>query len=401
MPAARSRSTLGPTSLDRLLVRVQLAVPGLTRASDLLLIGATVLLALVDLAVWATDPVVDAGRLAVSIAILVPCLGVVATVAVALRRRRLAEALVTLAGTGIALTLTSWAIDTSLPPSFAALFALALLTTAVLRYSSGRTAVLLTMLASLAVAAEALRPMVIAAAYLLVVCEAAFGIAVGAGIYLRWSDWRRVAAAEAARADERLGIAREMHDMVGHYVSGIVVQAQAARHVAAHHPDATAAALKSIEVAGTDALAAMRRMVGGLRDDSPTVPGVTWDDVDQLVADAVARSEAVHATIEPGVRDTAATLVPSVHRIIAESLTNVRRHARHVTSVDVALFRRGDWLVVSVHDDGQPTSPCEHEAFGIVGMRERAASLGGSLHAGPAPEGGWLVHAELPMEHPR
>ena len=212
--------------------RMQQAAPTLTRASDLTLIGVAGLFAVVDVVIWATDPVVDTGRLTLSIAFLVPCLGALAMVAVAIRRRRLKLALLVVAGAGILLTLNSWTIGTSLPPSFTALFALVLLTIGVSRYAPLRTAVLLTIVAAVAVAAEALRPMVAAAAYLLVVSQAAFTFAVGVGVYLRWSDWRRVAVAEAARSDEHVEIARELHDMVGHYVSGIVVQAQAARHVA-------------------------------------------------------------------------------------------------------------------------------------------------------------------------
>lgn len=378
--------------------RMQHAAPTLTRMSDLALIGAAGLFAAVDLVIWTTDPVVDTGQLTLSIAFLVPCLGALSMLGVAIRRRRRKLALLVVAGAGILLTLISWTIGASLPPSFAALFVLALLTIGVLRYSPLRTAALLTTVAALAVGAEALRPMVAAAAYLLVVSQATFTFAVGVGVYLRWSDWRRVAAAEAARSDERLEIARELHDMVGHYVSGIVVQAQAARHVAEKQPAAAAAALESIESAGTDALLAMRRMVGGLRDDSPVTPIVTWDDVDQLVADAVAHGEPVRATIDPSVRSTAVTLVPSVHRIISESLTNVRCHARQVTSVDVAVFRRNAQLMVTVHDDGVPPASREHAGYGITGMKERAGSLGGSMTAGPAPNGGWLVHAQLPME---
>jgi signal transduction histidine kinase len=399
-PSSGWRSTsLGPTTLDRLLDRTQQIAPKLTRASDLVVIVVAGLLALVDVALWVTDPVVDAGRLPWSIAFLVPVLGVLATVAVALRRDRVTAALATLAGAGIVLTLGVWIVGTGLPPSFAALFALALLNAAVLRRAPGRTAVVLTVFGVVAVAAESLRPTVTTTAYLLVVCEAAFVVAVGVGVYLRWSDWRRVAAADAARVEERLEIAREMHDMVGHYVSGMVVRAQAARHVAEHRPAEAAAALENIEAAGIDALAAMRQMVCGLRDASPTAPAVTWDDVNHLVASVVAQGQPVRVTIAPDVRATSLALIPSVHRIVAESLTNVRRHARQVTSVAVDVFRHGDYLVVNVRDNGQPTARREHDAFGIVGMRERAASLGGSLIAGPAPGGGWLVHAELPMEH--
>ena len=402
MFASDSRSaSFAPTSLDRMLYRAQRSAPKLSRASDLLLIGVTALLALADLAVWATDPVVDTGRLTNSIAFLVPCLGTLATVAVVLLRRHLTQALVTLAGISMVLTIASWTIGTSLPPSFAALFSLAVLTTAVLRRQPGGTAVMLATLASLAVAAEALRPMVTAAAYLLIVCLGAFGVAVGVGVYLRWSDWRRVAAGEAARTDERLAIARELHDMVGHYVTGIVVQAQAARHVAKHQPAAAIAALECIEMAGSDAMVAMRRMVGGLRDDSSTPAATTWDALERLAANALARGELVRVTIDHDVRSTALALAPSVHRIIAESLTNVRRHGREVTRVEVAVFRRGDQLVVTVHDDGLATVPSLHDTFGIIGMCERATSLGGSLFAGPAPDVGWLVHAELPMDFHR
>ncbi len=183
--------------------------------------------------------------------------------------------------------------------------------------------------------------------------------------------------------------------MVGHYVTGIIVQAQAARHVATRQPDAAFEALANIEKAGADAMVVMRRMVGGLRNNNSTQPR-TWEDVDQLVANAAAHGEPVTANIDADVRCVEPALVPSVHRIIAESLTNVRRHARNVTVVEVGAFRDNDHLVVTVRNDGQTAALSGHDAFGIIGMRERAASLGGSLIAGPTPNGGWLVRAELP-----
>ncbi|MFN7148689.1 MAG: sensor histidine kinase [Microthrixaceae bacterium] len=399
--AGSSSAEFGPTSLDLLLDRAQRAAPQLTTAADLILIAAAVLLMVADLVVWVTDPVVETGRLSVSVAVLVPCLGALAAVVLALRRRHLALAVVTLACSSMVLTILSWIIGESLPPSFAALFVLAVLTSVVLRREPSGSAILLTMLAGVAVASEALRPMVSAAAYLLVACLGAFAVAVGIGIYLRWSDWRRAAAADAARAAERLDIARELHDMVGHYVTAMVVQAQAAQHVTDHQPAAAATALINIESAGTEALAAMRRMVGGLRGDSPTMRASTWDDIDQLIADAGTESVPVRSTVGPDVRSLEPALAPSVHRIIAESLTNVRRHAQGVSSVDIALHRRGDRLVLKVHDDGAPPTPTGHDTYGIVGMRERAVSLGGSLTAGPAPGGGWVVHAELPLDDPR
>ena len=398
-PPGRS-APFAPTAIDRLFARVQRATPKFAHASDRLLIGITALLTLVDVAVWRTDRAVDLGRLSTSIAFLVPVLGALATVAVAFRRRRLALSLSWLTGASMVLTISSWAVGSSLPPSFSALLALALLTTGVVRHEPNRAAVVLAAIAAVAVCAESLRPMVSTAAYLLVLCEGAFGIAVGVGVYLRWSDWRRVAAAEAARTDERLEIARELHDMVGHYVTGIVVQAQAALHVAPNQPAAAVDALARIEVAGGNAMAAMRRMVDGLRDPSAAEPHRSWNAVDELLADAVARGEPVRVTIDPAVRSTAVALVPSVYRIIAESLTNARRHAHGVTSIEVAVVRCADRLVVTVHDDGRVAASTEYATFGIIGMRERATALGGWLFAGRAPNGGWLVQAELPMERP-
>ena len=89
-----------------------------------------------------------------------------------------------------------------------------------------------------------------------------------------------------------------------------------------------------------------------------------------------------------------------MQRILTESLTNVRRHARNVTRIDVAVARCSEGLIVTVHNDGLAAQSPRHDTFGIVGMRERAASLGGSLFAGPAPTGGWLVRADFPMERP-
>lgn len=399
---AGSRSSLlGPTALDRLLDRAQRGAPILSTLSDVVLVCCSALLVLVDLAVWRNVPVIDSARPESPIAFLVPCLGFLATLTVALRHRRLGLALIALCVASLSLTIASVVTGIGLPPSFAALGALALMTTVVLRHEPGGSAILLTALAACAVSAEALRPMVSGAAYLLVLCEGAFAVAVGIGIYLRWADWRRLAAAEAARAEERFEIAREMHDMVGHYVTAMVVQAQAARHVAQHQPAAADAALDRIEQAGTEALVAMRRMVGGLRKDSPTTPTGTWDEIDQLLTDANAQGNTVHWTIDPDIRRLAPTLAPSVYRIISESLTNVRRHAHLVTSVDITLSHCGDSLVLTVCDDGVGNSPSSHDTFGIVGMRERAVALGGSLNAGPAPSGGWIVHAELPVERPR
>ncbi len=395
------RNSASANSLDRMSDRLHAVAPKLTRTSDVMLVVATALLALVDVTVWLTDGDVDTGRISTSLAFLVPVLGAVATVAVAVRRRHLTSGLTTVAALGMLVTAVAWAVGSGLPPSFAALFALGLLTIGVLRSEPDGLAMVLASVAAFAVASESLRPMVSAAAYLLVLCEAVFAVAVGAGTYLRWSDWRYAAAARLARTEERLEIARELHDLVGHYVSGIIVQAQAARHVTERRPAAAAAALENIEAAGVDAMTAMRRMVGGLRNDPAVPTGATWDDIDQLLSDAVDRGQPVCTTIDAAVRSTTPTLIPSVHRIITESLTNARRHGQGITRIDVSVRRCDDNVVVTVHDDGSETASTGHGTYGIIGMRERTEALGGSLIAGPAPDGGWLVRAELPLEHHR
>jgi signal transduction histidine kinase len=389
------------TSLDGLLERLQPITPKLTRTSDVLLIVTTALLVLVDVTVWRTDGDVDTGRISTSVAFLVPVLGVLAMVAVALRRRHLTVGLVTVAASAMVVTAAAWMIGSGLPPSFAVLFALALLTIGVLRTETEGVAIALATLAAVAVAAESMRPMVSAVAYLLVVCEAAFAFAVGAGVYLRWSDWRYGTAAQAARIEERLEIARELHDLVGHYVSGMVVQAQAARHVAERRPMEPTAALERIEAAGTEAMLAMRRLVGGLRADSAVTTAGTWDDIDRLLDDALTQGQPVHTTIGPEIHNTTRSLVPSVQRIITESLTNARRHGHGISRIDVSVLRCDDVVVVTVHDNGSEATPTINGTYGIIGMRERAEALGGSLVAGAAPDGGWLVRAELPVEQPR
>ncbi|MGH8918074.1 MAG: sensor histidine kinase, partial [Actinomycetes bacterium] len=212
---------------------------------------------------------------------------------------------------------------------------------------------------------------------------------------LRWIDWRQRTAAAEARRDERLAIAGELHDVVGHNLTGIVVQAQAARHVAGEQPAAALDALARIEQEGAAALAAMRRMVGAMRDDVPTAPAAGWQEVRDVVARTVEHGIPVTLRIGPGTEDVAPDVVTSAHRIVTEALTNVARHATAPTAVNVDIEVRRDRLLVTVADDGRGAS-APRDGYGLVGMRERVETLGGTLVAGPEPSGGWLVRAELP-----
>jgi signal transduction histidine kinase len=235
-------------------------------------------------------------------------------------------------------------------------------------------------------------------------------LSVGAGLYLRRRDRERdqatLAAVAAARQGERLALARELHDVVAHHVGVMVVQAQAAQAVAGTDAGAAARVLPLIEGVGGDALIAMRRLVGALRDDEPGAGGAhaTTD----LVADLRALTSTTPGTAPPValtldlVDPVPAEIAPSVLRLVQESLTNARRHAAGASLVRASVATADGMLRVQVCDDGHgargPALP--RRGYGLIGMRERAELLGGTFVAGPAPGGGWRVAADLPLRGP-
>lgn len=386
------------TSVDRLVERLQRSTPRLSRAWDWAILAFALLMAVVDLFL----SVHAASAAGWMIGWSVPLVTVVSIVGVTVRRRFCAQAIVLVAGFSLFATASGFVTQQSLPPSFTALFVLAVLTTRSLHVENGRLAVALTLLAGIAVVGEPGRITGSGAIIGQVICLVCFAMAVGLGVYLRWIDWRRVAGEESARVDERLAIARELHDLVGHYVTAMVVQAQAGQHVVAQNPVAAGEALQRIEVAGSDALTAMRRMVGTLRDDAATSPLAGWGEVEALGATAVRDGLPLQMNIDPRLGSVPVELSASVHRIVVESLTNVRRHAREVTAVNVAVYLDDSAgpsaVVVRVDDNGVAAAKHSHDTYGLVGMRERAEALGGILYAGPASDGGWLVHAVFPVE---
>ena len=201
------------------------------------------------------------------------------------------------------------------------------------------------------------------------------------------------------RNQERVALARDLHDTVAHHVSAIAVQAQAGGVVAARDPERAAEILAAIESEASRTLTEMRAVVRVLRDDAgvdPTPqPGVA--DLPSL-----ARADST-PTIDVAV-DGATAQVPqpvgaAVYRLAQESMTNALRHARNATRIGIDVRRERDAVRLRVTDDGRtaPGHPPE-PGFGLLGMRERAQLLGGSLTAGPRPEGGWVVEAVLPVE---
>lgn len=234
----------------------------------------------------------------------------------------------------------------------------------------------------------------------LLILGVAFAVTIATGVYARSIEQRRAEDARATRQSERDAIARELHDLVAHHVTGIVVQAQAARLVAAARPDVTTNALSSIERAGADALSSMRAIVGALREDSGDAPGVptpTLDDIRQL---AVSGSVAlpVVVSLDPAAERLPGSVMASLHRIAIEALTNARRHGAGATTVHVAIACGPKDVTLSVTNDGAVVTD-RRQGFGLVGIAERVAALGGQFEAGPRPDGGWAVTVALPASH--
>jgi signal transduction histidine kinase len=205
-------------------------------------------------------------------------------------------------------------------------------------------------------------------------------------------------------------LARELHDVVAHHVAGIVVQAQAARIVAAKRPETLEATLAGIELAGNDALTAMRRVVSLLRDPGDA-SGVTPspEQLSDLVSRFASRGPAVQLHLPgPGRPPWPPEVTAAVHRIVQEALTNVILHAPDATSVTVTVEETPAGITVEVTDDAPrralggsplfaPASGQRGSGHGLTGMRERAEALGGALRAGPGPDRGWTIAANLPL----
>jgi signal transduction histidine kinase len=217
------------------------------------------------------------------------------------------------------------------------------------------------------------------------------------GATARFWSTTRAREIDQARLLEREQLARELHDTVAHHVSAMVVRAQAGRVVAATTPEAAVEALAIIETEGSRTLAEMRTMVGALRqgDDVELAPQAGLDALPGLArADDGSRVE-VRTTGD--LDGLGAAVESAVYRIAQESVTNALRHSRRAERILVQVAGGPDGVDLSIVDDGEPVAPGRsHDGFGIVGMTERAALLGGTLTAGPGPERGWAVRAHLP-----
>jgi signal transduction histidine kinase len=221
-----------------------------------------------------------------------------------------------------------------------------------------------------------------------------FLLSAALGTSVRYRTGARLRERDQVRLREREQIARELHDTVAHHVSAIAIRAQAGRTLAATQPAAAVDALEVIEEAASRTLTELRALVGALRDG---------DEADLAPQRGVADIARLGATDGPlldlqlaGDLDGLQPLVgAAVYRIAQESITNAVRHARHATRIDVRVTGERDCVRLTVLDDGEPGA-ASPPGYGLAGMTERAALLGGTLEAGPSGGRGWLVTATLP-----
>ncbi|MBW3579277.1 MAG: sensor histidine kinase [Actinobacteria bacterium] len=221
------------------------------------------------------------------------------------------------------------------------------------------------------------------------------------GASVRYRTGSRLRELDQIRLREREELARGLHDTVAHHVSAIAIHAQAGRALAASRPDAAVDALAVIEEAASRTLTEMRSMVGALRRPGEVpdlLPQRGLADIEGL---AMLGGEGPRVDVElsgdlEGLRPM---VEAAIYRVVQESITNAVRHARTATRIAVSVAGENGSVRVTVRDDGAAVpfgGAGSATGYGLVGMTERAALLGGALEAGPDPAGGWAVRAVLP-----
>lgn len=213
------------------------------------------------------------------------------------------------------------------------------------------------------------------------------------------AEHERDTAVKEAAEDERRRIARELHDVIAHSVGVMVVQAGAARKVLAEKPEAAQDSLLAVETSGHEAMAELRRMLGVLADngeEAPTAPQPGIATLDALVARVREAGLPVSLSVEGEADRLPAGVDVAAYRIVQEALTNSLKYAGGAPTRAVVRIS-SDAVDIDVVDEGKTVAPSDGIGRGLVGMRERVALFGGSIDAGRREEGGYAVHAHLPI----
>ena len=210
----------------------------------------------------------------------------------------------------------------------------------------------------------------------------------------------REAETRSAIVEERMRVAREVHDVVGHSLVAITLQARAGLRRLERSPERAGQALHEIEALASRALEETRTAVATIRSGTNVAalhPQPTLADLPDLVESMRDPELDVHLAVDPAAHGLAAHLQSAAYRIVQESLSNAAKHARPAHT-DIRVAHAGDAFTVEITDDGSNAISVVGEGSGLRGMRERAEQLGGSLEAGPAPVRGWCVRARFPVE---
>jgi signal transduction histidine kinase len=215
-----------------------------------------------------------------------------------------------------------------------------------------------------------------------------------------YAEREREAAARIAVAEERARIARELHDIVAHAVSVMVLQVGAVRHKLPQTLAEDRDALGRVEQAGRTALAEMRRLLGAMRRDGDGLelaPQPGLDGLDSLLEDLGRAGLPVRLHVDGDPFPLPRAIDLSAYRIVQEGLTNSLKHAR-AGHADVTVRYRSDELELEVVDDGAGAATSDGLGHGLVGIRERVKIYGGEMNAGTAPAGGFILSARLPLD---
>jgi signal transduction histidine kinase len=213
------------------------------------------------------------------------------------------------------------------------------------------------------------------------------------------AEREREAAARLAVAEERARIARELHDIVAHAVSVMVLQVGAVRHKLPASLSEDSEALKAVERAGRTALAEMRRLLAAMRpdgDEAEFVPQPGLDGLDSLLDEVGRAGLPVHLHVDGEPFPLPRAIDLSAYRIVQEGLTNALKHSR-ASAADVTVRYRADELQLEVRDDGRGSVTSDGLGHGLVGIRERVKIYGGEMTAGTATEGGFVLSTRLPI----